>query len=317
MALPYPAIKPHGLMFHRFHLSDDLSAGQGSVSGSDFARIIELVTIDRILAPEAWLAKTRAGTLEPQDLCITFDDGLASQYEVALPILEHYGLKAFWFVFSSVFNGGLDKNEVYNRFATGYFPSFDAFAEDYLSFAGIAEDAFDTDEYRGYHAMMAAKAPFFSTGDFTFRYARNFLMTRDRYEKTMDAFIQSKGLNTGRLAEGVWMRDQDLRRLKQAGHCIGLHSYDHPSVLKDLSPDAQKAQYEANMAHIRDVTGEPVECVAHPLNSYSADTLRILAGLGIYCGFRSDMLTPQDGAGPATDMLEIPREDSTHLLNAL
>ena len=315
MASTYPAIKPHGLMFHRFHATTSAPAGQGSVSDADFARIIERVTAERILTPEDWLARTRAGTLADDHVCITFDDGLSSQYDVALPVLEHYGLKAFWFVFSSVFKGGFDKNEIYNRFASGYAPDFDAFAEDYLTFVGITDEAFETNKYREYHAMMAAKAPFFTVGDFTFRYARNFLMDRDEYERSMDAFIESKGLNTDDLAEGVWMRDQDLTRLAREGHCIGLHSYDHPSVLKDLPADAQKAQYEANMDHIRTVTGGPVECVAHPLNSYSTDTLQILDGLGIYCGFRSDMLPPTGGEAMAT--LEIPREDSTHLLNAL
>ena len=33
--------------------------------------------------------------LEDTDVCITFDDNLKCQYEIALPVLDKYSLKAF------------------------------------------------------------------------------------------------------------------------------------------------------------------------------------------------------------------------------
>ena len=54
-------------------------------------------------------------------------NGLASQWEIALPILERRGIKAFWFICLSVLQGGIDRNEVYNYFEGRYFDTFDDF----------------------------------------------------------------------------------------------------------------------------------------------------------------------------------------------
>ncbi len=304
-------------MFHRFHKSGTRPLGQGSVSDTEFEQIINMVGIDRIISPDEWLEKIRHGKLEPEDICVTLDDGLASQYNVALPVLEQFGIKAFWFIFSSVFKGGIDKNEIYNRFATTHFSSFDDFTRDFIEFGAIKNNIFHTPAYREYFSMMGQKAPFFTSGDFKFRYVRNFILQRREYEKMMDEFILSKDTEVSQLARDIWMTNENLEHLNSTGHCIGLHSYDHPSVLKELPLKDQEAQYRSNKNHIWAVTGNPVESVAHPLNSYSAETLNILNRLGVFCGFRSDMIphvvsTRLDGIG-----LEIPREDSTHLLNAL
>ena len=42
--------------------------------------------------------KSLKGVLSSNDICITFDDTLLSQYEVALPILEKYKIRAFFFI---------------------------------------------------------------------------------------------------------------------------------------------------------------------------------------------------------------------------
>jgi peptidoglycan/xylan/chitin deacetylase (PgdA/CDA1 family) len=301
-------------MFHRFHKSGEDRIGQGSVSDIEFEKIIERVSVDRILTPHEWLEKTKSGNLEPKDLCITFDDGLYSQYNVALPVLNRFGLKAFWFVFSSVFNGGVDKNEIYNRFATTHFDSFDEFADIFIKIGNFSENLFSSAAYDEYYKAMNRKAPFFTDGDFKFRYIRNFVISRERYESLMDDLIQSKGEDISELASGVWMNEENLIDIHRSGHCIGLHSYSHPSVMKNLPTDEQRKQYQNNRDHIVSLTGGSVECVAHPLNSYSTDTLEILEGLDIFCGFRSDMVQRYKTWNSPSASLEIPREDSTHLL---
>ena len=51
--------------------------------------------------------------------------------------------------------------------------------------------------------------------------------------------------------------------------------------------------------------------MAHPCNSYNADTLDILKGMGIETGFRATM---GDGY---TSRLEYARKDSTDVLNEM
>ena len=56
--------------------------------------------------------------------------------------------------------------------------------------------------------------------------------------------------------------------------------------------------------------------MAHPSNSYSDDTLKILRELNITCGFRSNMSLPE-GKKINHSPLEIGREDHTNILQKI
>ena len=62
-------------------------------------------------------------------------------------------------------------------------------------------------------------------------------------------------------------------------------------------------EYQRNAVHLHSVIGRPVRTVAHPVNSYGKQTLRILESMGIMIGFRSNM--HKKSFGP----LEQPRAD--------
>ena len=107
-----------------------------------------------------------------------------------------------------------------------------------------------------------------------------------------------------------------LKILSKNGHEIGLHSYDHPTVLSKLSYKEQYEQYEKNYMHIKQVCNKDVLSMAHPSNSYSDDTLKILRRLNIVCGFRSNR-TPPEGKKINPSSLEIGREDHTNILKKI
>ncbi|MBK7669699.1 MAG: hypothetical protein IPJ32_21645 [Sphingobacteriaceae bacterium] len=50
---------------------------------------------------------------EERNLYITFDDNLKSQYEIAFTGIKKFNLKAFWFIYTSPFEGILERIEVY------------------------------------------------------------------------------------------------------------------------------------------------------------------------------------------------------------
>ena len=97
-------------MFHHFH-NNEHTKGQGSISENDFEKII-LHYKDNILSAEDWYKKAISGQLSENDICLTFDDALLCQYDVALPILKKHNLTAFWFVYSSVIQGYSEKLEI-------------------------------------------------------------------------------------------------------------------------------------------------------------------------------------------------------------
>ena len=98
-----------GIMFHHFH--NEKLEGQGSLTKKKFEKIIIYLNKKyNILTPKEWLQKIKTNSLKKKDICLTFDDALLSQYTIALKILKKYNLKAFWFIYSSVFENKIEKN---------------------------------------------------------------------------------------------------------------------------------------------------------------------------------------------------------------
>lgn len=303
-------------MFHRFR-RDGMGGGPGAVSASELDAMIRFVGRDRILNCDEWLDRLKSGALRDSDLCLTFDDGLKSQMEIAFPVLEQHGIKAFWFVFSSVFEGKIDRNEAYHQFAALHFASFELFAAAFLQFVSIADKDFAANGYDSYFQDRKTSFPFYTDADIRFRFVRDrVLQPRSRFEDAMDAFIQSRGFQVADIAEHLWMTNQDLIQLSRANHCVGLHSYDHPFVFAALDEEEQRQQYRKNQRHIQEVTGTKAIAMSHPLNSYGNNTLAILSELGIECGFRSNMQPPSDKP-VNSHPLELAREDSTTILKQL
>jgi peptidoglycan/xylan/chitin deacetylase (PgdA/CDA1 family) len=302
----------HGLMFHRFHDPGQKIKGFGSLTGQEFDDILNIVGIDRIISPEEWMLKVETNTLHPKDLCITFDDGLKSQYKIAAPILDKYNLKAFWFIFSSVFNKNIEYNEIYNLFTASFYSSFSDFFQDFIEKSYIDRKVFNTSKYLSYHNKVKLSIPFYLEDEIKYRFVRDIILDVSAWKNIMHSLISSKGLNINEMSKGVWMEDNDLRSLDGSGHCIGLHSYNHVRI-SDLEKERQISEYVSNYDHIKGVVKGSIKCMSHPLNSYSDDTLRILENMNIVCGFRASMYME-----PSTNNnLTLPREDSTVLKKLL
>jgi peptidoglycan/xylan/chitin deacetylase (PgdA/CDA1 family) len=297
----------HGIMFHHFHDAAH-PRGQGAMSADDLDRMIGFLGRDRILPAREWQRRAEAGTLGPGDLCLTFDDNLRCQLDVAVPVLRHHGLTAFWFVYTSVLQGRVERLEVYRLFRTLHFASTEAFY-----------DAFTAEVLAGPEGERVRRAlagfspadhlrdfPFYTDADRTFRFVRDDVLGPSRYDDVMDRLMSA--VDVAAMARGLWMDGPALRQLHAEGHVVGLHSHTHPTRLGELPAEGQRAEYAANQAVLTDLLGERPTTMSHPCNSYSPETEAVLASLGVRVGFRSNMArTP---GGP----LEHPREDHANLL---
>jgi peptidoglycan/xylan/chitin deacetylase (PgdA/CDA1 family) len=77
--------------------------------------------------------------------------------------------------------------------------------------------------------------------------------------------------------------------------------------MAELPAAAQESEYRINHRRLTEIVGEAPTTMSHPSNSYSPETLRILAALGVRLGFRTDL-------GPAVSSLEHPRVDHASLV---
>ena len=307
-------------MFHHFHGGQHQQT-QGSISVKDLDVILKFLDVQQFLTPTEWLEKLAGDRLSQKDLCLTFDDGLLSQFDVALPLLEKYRLKAFWFVYSGVFEGQvhLGKLEIYRAFRCQFFPTIDDFYTMFFRRVFDTEFVEKTSEVltEARIGQMLSVFPFYSENDVKFRLIRDHVLERQNYETLMDTIIQEHGLDMSELGKSLWMTDAQLKYLTDQGHEVGLHAYSHPTVFAELPYSDQQDEYQKNYQHILGVGGRSPMAMAHPTNSYSKETIEILAGLGIRCGFRSNMVPPDMGGQPNPNRYEMAREDHANIQQML
>jgi peptidoglycan/xylan/chitin deacetylase (PgdA/CDA1 family) len=298
-------------MFHHIQGDND-RAVQGVISRSQFHEIVKEVGLDNILPAKEWLDRAINNTLRETDVCLTFDDALRCQMEHALPILQEYGLTAFWFVYTAACEGEGSLFEIYGEFVRNKFDHFDQFFDQFCRVlekqcSGVSVEEllreFPEESY-------LAQYSFYSLIEKQYRYLRDQVLGPKHYSYVMEEVLRKNETNKKDLVRKLWMDNDCLSDLSQRGHVIGLHSYSHPTNLVALSLAQQHEEYRKNLKHIMQVTGSRPTTMAHPVNSYGRGTLRILKELGIKLGFRSNMEFVQH------DGLEHPREDVANLLTS-
>jgi len=296
-------------MFHHFH-GDVHPPQQGSFSADQFNAILEwLCSRFNLLNADEFEARLLSKKLQPKDICLTFDDALRCQYDLALPILQKWGIRAFFFIYSSPFFGDPDKLEIFRFFRCTEFSSIDDFymkffEETKQSFGDAfheAEGLFNEDRY-------LSLFPFYSKNDKWFRYLRDEVLKEHEYETLMSKLMDQVGFDSRKISDLLWMGPGEIIDLRDLGHSIGLHSYSHPHSMGKLDESTQKLEYTKNFNHLSLALDIKPTAMSHPSGSYSEASLRILRALGVKTGFRSSY-----GNGISQSDLEIPREDSANI----
>ena len=303
----------HSIMFHHFHDEQHLPS-QGSISSSEFIQMIDWLN-DRytILNASDYTKKFKNSTLKDTDICLSFDDALKCQFDIAFPILERLGIESYFFVYSSVFSNKPDFLEIYREFRTVCYENIDEF---YLDFFGVVK-SMDKDMYIAQNANYSSlnylsAFPFYSENDKWFRYIRDNYLIKNQYEDIMSALMLKKDFDVNLAKQRLWMSENDLITLDSSGHIIGLHSYSHPTKMSKLNKSEQKLQYQKNYKHLSELLGKSINSMSHPCGDYNQDTLNILKEIPIEIGFRSNMSIKE-----VRSSLEIPRDDHANVFKLM
>lgn len=308
----YISTFPHGLMFHRFHQDGAKSNWQGALSESDFESILLHVGVKNILSPDKWINLLQRHKLKNNHFCITFDDGLRCQYEIPMPVLNRYNLKAFWFIYTSVFSDQPIKSELYS-FAASMMGGMNYLIEIFMNKCPVElKSHLNSQTFHEYKLYMEKAFPFYSNNDIKFRYLRNNSAYKELFESVMDSLLLDYGIDVQEVAATMWINKNQLLKLAHNGHFIGLHSHTHPYAIAEKSLSQQREEYVKNYDFIYNMTGIKPITMSHPLCSYNNHTLSVLRSLGIRCGFRSNMHAPKGGSINQSN-LELAREDATNL----
>jgi len=303
----------HAVMFHHFH-DENHPVSQGSISGDELARMIDWLSERyRLLNADEYLHRLEHDKLEPLDICLTFDDALLCQSDIAVPVLKSRNLRAFFFVYSSPLAGQPDNLEIYRSFRSNEFDSIDDFYREFFETArtsfgdeyDVAEKSFDSNEY-------LKPSTFYTPADRWFRYLRDRVLGKERYEQIMTMLMRQHRFEPREIMSKLWMSNAHLKALEADGHLVGLHSYSHPTTMHMLDSEAQRREYAMNYEQLLGVLDSPPVSMSHPCGNYNDDTLRILAGLGMRIGFRCN-----NSVKSIRSVLEVPREDHAIVLREM
>jgi peptidoglycan/xylan/chitin deacetylase (PgdA/CDA1 family) len=226
----------------------------------------------------------RQGKLPPRAACITFDDGYADNAEVALPILQKYGVSATFFVSTSFLNGGRMWNDTVIeliRRAPGDMLD--------LSKMGLGRFEIGTIQQRrqAIHDVLGE-----------LKYLP--LESRRARIEAMCAIIPVIP------SSNLMMTSDQVRALHNAGMEIGGHTVNHP-ILARMENNAARTEIADGKEMLEDIIRVPVRLFAYPNGKpgqdYLSDHVRMVRDLG----FDAAVSTAHGAARTGTDLYQLPR----------
>jgi len=280
--------KNNSVMFHDFKL-DNTSGTQGAISQNDFRKLIKTNGKNKFSNPDV-IQNTKHKNLEDESF-ITFDDGLLSQYDIALDLLSETDKKGIFFVHSKPLIGGYDIHQVIRSFKnSSIFNNVDDFNEQSIK---ILLSIFNTDEkdkiekdfnQRSY----LSEFDFYSDLDRKLRYIRDFVISVNQYEERIKELLNIKNTNISDLVKDTYIGKEKLKKINQSGHVIALHSHSHPTNLGSLKKEEQFEEIGTNYEILEEIIGYKPNAISYPSNSYNFETIEILKHFNIGYGFRAD-----------------------------
>lgn len=229
------------------------------------------------------------GRLAERDLpaaaaAITFDDGYADNYRVALPILRHFRLPATIFVSSGFLDGGRMWNDTVTeavRHATG----------------GVLDlDALDL----GVHPVRSNDER---------RRAVAHLLQRLKYRPQDDrqkAVDEIAAIATRSLPEDLMLSSDELRALAAAGVGVGAHTVSHP-ILAQLEPSTARQEIVDGGRALTEILGKKIDLFAYPNGTPGKDFGPAHVQMVQDAGYAAAVTTGRGVARAGSDVYQLPR----------
>ena len=311
----------HGIMFHHFHDGKNYLKSDGSIDRDDFYKIIKFIGKKNILDAKDFYVKLKKNNLKKNHLCLTFDDSLKSQYDIALPVVEDLNIKCFFFIYSSALTKKPDLLEIIRHFRTNFFDNNDHF---YKKFLKICINLIDKKKINLFFKKnkkeikkWKVKSPFYSIEDIKFRFIRNKLLSKKNYKKIMLTMFNENNFDYKLECKNLFLSTNNVKKISKLGHIIGLHSHNHPVMIEKESSYIQKNEYKTNKKILEKIINKKTFSMSHPFGSYNKLTLKILNKLNIDIGFKQTSRVDERVKKINNSILEIAREDPSNIIKRI
>jgi peptidoglycan/xylan/chitin deacetylase (PgdA/CDA1 family) len=272
------------LAYHRVLAAQDPLL-PGEPSAAEFEHRMRWVQANFNVLPLGEAVRAlREERLPGRALSITFDDGYADNYELALPILRRLGLPATFFVATGFLDGGCMFNDVVIealRRAAG--------ADLDLGELGLGRHPLGSDEQRARAIdRILARLKYFES------------------ERRRRVALEIAHRAGSAVPTALMMSSEQVRALHAAGMEIGAHTVTHP-ILAEIPLGHARHEMDASRARLERITGAPVRLFAYPNGSPRRDYFAEHAALARELGFDAAVSTAWGAAGPGADLYQIPR----------
>jgi peptidoglycan/xylan/chitin deacetylase (PgdA/CDA1 family) len=218
----------------------------------------------------------QAGTLPARAACITFDDGYADNYSVAMPILQRHGLTATFFIATGFLDGGRMWNDTVIETVRQCDDLSVLVAVGLPRFARKDESAVIASEARqSMPPTIADKQAAIAT-----------LIKHIKYRPVSERISLTEEiarLAKVQLPQNLMMTSSEVKAMRQAGMLIGAHSVSHP-ILAKLTDEQAREEIGDSKRFLEQLLGERITVFAYPNGKpgedYSPQSVEVVRSLG-------------------------------------
>jgi peptidoglycan/xylan/chitin deacetylase (PgdA/CDA1 family) len=237
-----------------------------------------------VLPLDSALVQMKAGTLPERAACITFDDGYADNYRVAMPILQQHGLTATFFISTGFLDGGRMWNDTIIEVIRAYSSS-----ELDLTSLGL-----------GTHSLASTDAK---------KAAISALINQIKYlpiDERISITEKIAQLAQMSLPVDLMLTAFEVKAMRQAGMQIGAHTVSHP-ILARLPEHLAHIEIKNSRNVLEQILGERIGLFAYPNGKpgedYTLETVSVVQNLG----FDGAVSTEWGTSGADDDPFQIRR----------
>ncbi len=271
-------------IYHRVQEEDDELLGISANATSFDLHIKYLAEYFNVLPLHEAVQRLQNGTLPSRAACITFDDGYADNAEIALPILQKYGVSATFFVATGFINGGIMWNDVVIEWMRRV-------PVDSLDLIEMDLGKYETNTLSQRREALCSLIN-------TLKYLP--------FEIRKQKIDQLCSLIPVSLPDNLMMTSEQIMKLHRAGMGIGGHTTNHP-ILARLTNEAVYSEIAENKETLEHIINSPVRLFAYPNGKpnqdYLPDHLEIIKSLG----FDAACTTAKGAAKKGCDVYQLPR----------
>jgi len=272
------------LIFHRVLATSDPLFPE-EPDAKRFDQLLEWIqSWFNVIRLDEGVKRLRAASLPERAAAITFDDGYADNFRVALPILKARGLPATFFVATGYLNGGRMWNDT------------------------IIESVRRTKASRWDLSGQGLSA-FELTTNVQKRIAINAIIRWAKYLPD-EARLKAAGRIADQadiaLPDDLMMTSNDILGLRAAGMQIGAHTVTHP-ILARLDDRKAKEEIVESKGFLEALLGERVGLFAYPNGKFGSDYTEAHVALVRKSGFDGAVSTRRGAATKGWDLMQLPR----------